>query len=121
MGIGLIYKQLIAMCIALFYPKISNKFYATLFLSGCVLDNIFLGTFIFERISNYLVYTNIMVFPYFFKSVCSQRIRFLVVYIILIYFSVESFTGLEKHGAVPYRTILNEDLENPPAEYYENN
>ena len=62
-----------------------------------------------------------MVFPYFFKSVCSQRIRFLVVYIILIYFSVESFTGLEKHGAVPYRTILNEDLENPPAEYYENN
>ena len=44
-----------------------------------------------------------------------------LVYIILIYFSVESFTGLEKHGAVPYRTILNEDLENPPAEYYENN
>ena len=29
-------------------------------------------------------------------------------------------TGMEKHGAVPYRTIFNEDLENPPSEYYHN-
>ena len=75
-GIGLIYKQLIAMCIALFYPKISNKFYATLFLSGCVLDNIFLGTFIFERISNYLVYTNINYKkPYSLRTNTLEKIR----------------------------------------------
>lgn len=120
-GIGLLYKQFLALCIAVFYRNIDNKFYATLFLLGCVLDNVFAGTFIFERISNYLVYINIVVFPYLFQSVRSPNIKLWIVLIILIYFTIESFTGLEKHGAVPYRTIINEDLKNPPVEYYEEN
>lgn len=118
-GMGLLYKQLLALSVAVFYRKIDNKFYATLFLFGCILDNVFAGTFIFERISNYLVYTNIIIFPHLYKSVRLPNVKSMLVLIILVYFLIQSFTGLEKHGAVPYRTIINKDLENPDYRKYE--
>jgi len=40
--------------------------------------------------------------------------------IAFIYFLLVSLYGLEKHGAVPYRTILNENLASPKIEYIQN-
>lgn len=120
-GLGILFKFFLALSVAIFYKKINSPFYVTLYLFGAVLDNIFTGMALFERMANYLVYTNFIVFAFFVKSRSLRQVSFVIVSIVSVYFMLQSLLGLEKHGAVPYRTVLYEDLENPPYEYYEDN
>lgn len=121
LGLGVLYKFLIALVVAIFYKQLDSPFYATLFLVGAVLNNMFFGMLLFERISNYLIFTNVIVFAHLVTRPALRQVKYCLLSVVLIYYSLQSLTGLEKDGAVPYRTIINEDLENPPAEYYENN
>lgn len=118
-GLGILFKFSLALLVAIFYKQIASPFYVTLYLFGAVLDNIFIGLALFERVSNYLIYTNFIVFALFVKQRSLRQVSIILVVVVSVYFMLQSLLGLEKHGAVPYRTIYNEDLENPPYEYYE--
>ncbi len=116
-GLGILYNFLIALMIAFAYRKYRPDTIITIYLIGSLLYVASVGIALFERIAFYLMYTNIIVFANFMFIPRYRQISRVFAFITLIYFSIQSLTGLEKHGAVPYRTLLNEDLENPPTEY----
>lgn len=119
LGLGILYKFLVALTVAVFYKRLDSPFYATLFLMGAVLNNLFFGMALFERISNYLLFTNVIVFAHLVNRPFLRQVKYVLVSVSLLYYGIQSLTGMERDGAVPYRTIINEDLENPDYEKYE--
>lgn len=116
-GLTILFKTLIALFIAVFYNKINKPIYATLFLYGSILANISVGFMPIERFSYYLIYTNIIVLPLMLKHNFTKPFTRGLVVVAFIYFLLVSFFGLEKHGAVPYRTIFNKNIASPKSEY----
>ena len=106
-----------ALMIAFVYRKSYPDTVITIYLIGSLLYVGAVGIALFERIAFYLMYTNIIVFANFMRLPRYRQISRVFAFMTLIYFSIQSLTGMEKHGAVPYRTLINEDLENPPTEY----
>ena len=116
-GLGILYNFLMALMIAFVYRKSYPDTVITIYLIGSLLYVGAVGIALFERIAFYLMYTNIIVFANFMRLPRYRQISRVFAFMTLIYFSIQSLTGMEKHGAVPYRTLINEDLENPPTEY----
>jgi hypothetical protein len=116
-GLTILFKTLIALFVAVFYNKINKPIYATLFLYGSILANISVGFMPIERFSYYLVYTNIIVLPLMLKHNFTKPFTKGLVVIASVYFLLVSFYGLEKHGAVPYRTIFYKNVTSPKSEY----
>lgn len=116
-GLTILFKTLIALFVAVFYNKINKPIYATLFLYGSILANISVGFMPIERFSYYLIYTNIIVLPLMLKHKFTKLFTKGLVVVAFIYFLLVSFFGLEKHGAVPYRTIFNNNIASPKSEY----
>lgn len=117
-GIGIIYNFLLALMVAFAYRKSRPNVILTIYLFGSTLYICSIGMLLLERIAFYMMYTNIIVFAYFMMLRRYRQISRVLLILTFIYFAIQSLTGMEKHGAVPYRTIINEDLENPPSEYY---
>ncbi len=116
-GLGVLFRALLAFFVAIFSNKTNKSIYTTIFLFGSVLANISVGFMPFERLTYYLVYTNIIVFPLLLKNKSTKYLTLGIVIISFLYFEVQSLYGLDKHGAVPYRTFFNENIENPPLRY----
>jgi hypothetical protein len=119
MGIGILFQFALGMLVALFSKKVEEPIYITLFLVGAMLNAMFTGLFLFERIAHYCVYLHIIVFSYFMTQPNIVRVvkqSFIVA--VFAFYSIQSLTGKEKHGAVPYRTVFGEDISNPNYEYY---
>ena len=119
-GLGVLFKTLTALFVAVFYNKINKPIYATIFLFGTIIANLSVGFMPIERFSNYLVFTNIIAIPMLFNNKFTKTFAKGYAIIAFIYFLLVSLYGLEKHGAVPYRTILNENLASPKIEYIQN-
>jgi cytosine/uracil/thiamine/allantoin permease len=77
-----------------------------------------IGFNLFERISLYLFYLNIIVFSYFVKQRSLRQLSICMALACFLFFGMQIFLARESHGAVPYRTIINKDLNNPPWEWY---
>lgn len=118
-GIGIMFNVIIALFVAITYKQPSSNIILTIFLTGNVLYIFSIGLALFERIAFYLLYTNIIIMPLYVLQRRYHQIGRLFVFMSFVYFAVQSLTGMEKHGAVPYRTIFNEDLLNPPKDYVE--
>lgn len=116
-GLGILFKNFIAIIIAVLYNKLERPLYAKIFLMGAILANLTTGFMLIERFSYYMVYTNILVLPFLFKQRNFKQIAIVIATVCLIYFELQSLFALEKHGAVPYRTIFFENLKNPPKEF----
>ncbi len=116
-GLSILFKTIVSLFVAFFFNKIKKPIPATLFLYGSILANISVGFMPIERFSYYLVYANIIVLPLFFKNDFTKLFIKGFSAIIFIYFLIVSYYGLEKHGAVPYRTIINENITSPKSEY----
>jgi hypothetical protein len=116
-GLSVLFKTMVSLLVAVFYNKINKPIPATLFLYGSILANISAGFMPIERFSYYLIYTNIIVLPLLLENNFSRLFKKGIIAIIFIYFFLVSFYGLEKHGAVPYRTIINENIVSPDYEY----
>lgn len=117
LGLKILFNSLIALFVALYYNKINKPIYATLFLYGSIIALISVGFMPFERFSYYLVYTNIIVLPIMLKHNYTKQLAKVLIVVSFIYFFIASLYGFEKHGAVPYRTIFNENIVSPNYEY----
>ncbi|WP_288614061.1 EpsG family protein [uncultured Bacteroides sp.] len=118
-GLGTLYKLIIALVVAISYNKMKRNYYVDLFLIGSILNIFFVGFLLAERVSFYLLYANVVALPLLYLSTKKKIIRLFILVIPLTYFVVQSFSGLESHGAVPYRTFfLEKDLVNPPSPYF---
>ena len=117
-GLAILFKTLFALFVAVFYNKTNKSIYATIFLIGSIIANISVGFMPIERLSYYFIYTNIIVFPLLLQNNFTKNLTRILVIISLTFFILQSFYALEKHGAVPYRTILNENIESPKNEYF---
>ncbi len=109
-----------AVLLAFVYRKSVPNTILTIYFLGSVLYICSVGILLLERIAFYLMYTNVIVFAHFVTLRRYRQVAQVFFFLTFIYFSIQTLTGMEKHGAVPYRTIFNEDLENPPSEYYHN-
>lgn len=118
-GLGILYNFLMAVLLAWVYRKSVPNTLLAIYLLGSVLYVCSVGILLLERIAFYLMYTNVIVFAHFMMLRRYRQVSRVFVFLTFLYFSIQSLTGMEKHGAVPYRTIFNEDLENPPSEYYQ--
>ena len=81
------------------------------FSIGSCLYILFWGQMLFERMSLYMFETIIFAFP-----LAMRRNKIMIkgaAIVCLTYFTLQSLYALEKNGAVPYRTFINENLENP--------
>ena len=119
-GFGILYNFLMAVLLAFVYRKSVPNTILTIYFLGSVLYICSVGILLLERIAFYLMYTNVIVFAHFVTLRRYRQVAQVFIFLTFIYFSIQSLTGMEKHGAVPYRTIFNEDLENPPSEHYHN-
>jgi hypothetical protein len=118
-GIAILFKNFVAILFLLFFTGSSRNIYRNLYLGGVVLGNIFLGFMPGERISFYLYYTMIFAIPLLYNQSISGRSRQLFIglmSIIFLYFLIQNFFALEKHGAIPYRTLWFENIKNPSKE-----
>lgn len=118
-GLGILFLVCLGICMALLYNRLQRPLYATIYLCGTVLQIASIGYMVFERISYYMVYVNILAFPLLLKNKKTKFISIGIVIVVFLYYSLQSFYGLEKHGAVPYRTFFNENIEEPISTYYE--
>lgn len=115
--LAILFKTLIALFVAIFYNKTNKSIYATLFLLGSIIANISVGFMPIERFSYYLVYTNIIVLPLLLQNKLTKYFTRVVVIVSFVFFMLQSYYALEKHGAVPYRTIIDENISSPKNEY----
>lgn len=120
-GLSILFHSIIALFVALFYNKINKSIYATLFLYGSIIYIISVGFMPIQRFSYYLFFTNIIVLPIMFKNNLTKQLSKVLVIVCFFYFFIVSLYGFEKHGAVPYRTIFNENIVNPNYEYFKFN
>jgi hypothetical protein len=116
MNLGLLFKNLCALTAAIYYKKSIYKVYILGFVLGTVLTNLSFSFMPLERLSYYLLYLNFIVFPLLIKENKNSVFLKTFTIIVLFFFSLVSLFGLEKHGAVPYRTFFGENLN-----YYHNN
>ena len=116
-GLIILFNTLIALFVALYYNKINKPIYATLFLYGSIIAIFSVGYMPITRFSYFLVYTNIIVLPIMLKHNFNKLFTNGLIVISFIYFFIVSLYGFEKHGAVPYRTILFENIVSPKSEY----
>ena len=119
-GLGVLFIFCLALCIAITYNKLQRPVIATIYLCGALLQMVSIGFMAIERVSYYMVFINILVFPLLLKC---RKVRYIgigVVVVSFLYYYLQSYYGLEKHGAVPYRTFFNEHIEEPlSTEYYQ--
>lgn len=117
-GLSILFRNVLALVFVIAVPDIKNNLYAKIYLMGIILGNIVVGFMPAERIVYYLYYVHIFAFPLllYTNKKLSKRLFYLIVLISLVYFSLQNLFALEKHGAIPYRTIFFEDLSNPPKE-----
>lgn len=112
-GLGVLFVVCLGVTMAVVYNKLQRPVYATIYLSGTLLQIIAIGFMPIERIAYYMVFVNILAFPLLFKTQKTKFIGMGITIVAFFYYSLQSFTGLEKHGAVPYRTFFNENIEEP--------
>ena len=112
-GLSVLFKIFLGYYIIIYKKRIFSDILTNLFLIGICTSCLCFGLSLFERISNYFYFTNIIVFPLVFKTTRHDVISFIVKLFLALYFSLQILFGLEKEGAVPYRTILKENLISP--------
>lgn len=111
-GVQLLYFFIVASIGVLFAGKKCNKVYYNIFVIGACLYMLCWGQMLFERMSLYFFQVIIVVMPHVLSK--KSVVKFAVVSICTAYFMLQSLFALEKNGAVPYRTIYQENLVNPP-------
>lgn len=110
-GLSILFNYIIALPFIFNINKLKeDRTLVNLYLCGLLIRGLFFGFLTFERIGMYFYAAQILIYPKFLKNYSSRR---LLMIIIGIYFSLQSFLALEKHGAVPYRTLFYENLETP--------
>lgn len=115
-GIGYVYRVCLILIVAFYLPNFNHKhqLYAQLFLLGGILYILSWGLHLFERIAFYLYYTNCISYAIIFSKKINYRgLKPLIMMCTTFYFVIQSLWGLEKDGAVPYRTIFFENLNQP--------
>lgn len=118
-GVGVLFIACLGLSMALVYNKLQRPLFATIYLCGTLLQIVSIGFMAIERVSYYMVFTNILAFPLLLKCRRTKYIGIGVVVATFLYYSLQSYYGLEKHGAVPYRTFFYENIEEPISTYYE--
>ena len=113
-GLSIFFNYLLALP---FISKIKflqgDKTLVNLYLGGLLLNGLFFGFSTFERIGMYFYATQVLAYPKFLQKF---SLRPVLMFVIVAYFSIQSLFALEKHGAVPYRTLFFENLEYPQYE-----
>ena len=116
-GLGMLYNFIMGLFVVFYYDFKRPNNYVSLFLLGVTLMTLFYGLQVIERIAFYLFYLNMIVYAMLFKQMrkynnCKYLCSFLLS-CMFIYYGIQSLTGMEKQGAVPYRTIWGENMKNP--------
>ncbi len=113
-GLSILYRYILALPFIAYINRFKDEnVLVNLYLGGLLLNGLFFGFMNFERIAMYFYFAQILVYPVFLKKFTMRPI---IIVIIVSYFSLQSLLALEKHGAVPYRTLFYENLINPPYE-----
>ena len=111
-GVQLLYFFIVSSMAILFAKKKCNKVYYNIFVVGACMYMVCWGQMLFERMSLYFFQVIILVLPYLLSR--KRVVKFATICICATYFMLQSLFALEKNGAVPYRTIYNENMINPP-------
>ncbi|OUN62766.1 MULTISPECIES: EpsG family protein [Butyricimonas] len=112
-GLGILFKVCLALSIVITYNKLQKPLLAKIYLCGSFLGIVSVGFLLLERVSFYMLYTNILVFPLLIKNRKVKIISTAVITVSFLYYVLQFYFGLEKHGAVPYRTIFFENVVMP--------
>lgn len=116
-GLGLLFKNFCALISIMYYNRSTYKVYILAFIIGTILVNLSYGFMPLERLAYYLLYLNFIVFPLLLNENRKSIILKSVSVLTLLYFILVSSLGLEKHGAVPYRTLFGENLNSYNTNY----
>lgn len=117
-GLSILFRNVLAFIFIISLSNINSNIYAKIYLTGLVLGNIVVGFMPAERVTYFLYYVHIFAFPMLLNTnkKIGKQLFYFIVLLSLVFFTFQNLFGLEKHGAIPYRTIFFENLSNPPRE-----
>ncbi|MGN8226122.1 EpsG family protein [Gracilimonas sp. BCB1] len=117
-GLSILFRNALALIFIIALPNLKKNIYAKIYLTGLILGNMVVGFMPAERVTYYLYYVHIIALPLllYANKKLSKQLFYVIVLLSFIFFSLQNLFALEKHGAIPYRTIFFEDLSNPPQE-----
>ncbi len=116
-GLGVLFNFVVLPAFAILHLK-KNNMYFNIFIVGSIINLATNGFMFSDRITRYLIMTNVLVFPIIFSEKKHQFQKMAMVSLIVIYYSLQSLFALENHGAVPYRTLFfEENLDRPHYNY----
>jgi len=106
-GMAVLFWVLLALFIAYKQHKIERPVLINLYLFGMVFYLIFLDFHLLSRAAAYMFYIKILIFPLYLSVEKNMFFKITILVIALLFFELEVFLDLGKHGGFPYQTIFS--------------
>lgn len=107
-GLAVLLWVALALFIASQQEKIKRPIIVNLYLLGMIVYLISLDFHLLSRAASYLFYIKILIFPLYIKNEKNTFFIVTILAVAILFFELEVFLDLGKHGGFPYQTIFNE-------------
>lgn len=107
-GLAVLFWVVLSLFIVSQQEKIKRPIIVNLYMLGMIIYLISLDFHLLSRAASYLFYIKILIFPLYIKNEKNIFFIITILTVALVFFELEVFLDLGKHGGFPYQTIFTE-------------